>query len=138
MQQHVLDDGIGALAVLHDLVEIVAQRVGQFGDFSAPLFVERSRLRGFLQLVDQFGGNTREIVDEIEWVLDLVRDAGSQLAERGELLRLDQTVLRGPQILQRPRPVRGARFNAFEQPRILDGDRWPGPQRSTPARSACR
>ena len=31
MQQHVLDDGVGALAVLNDLVEIVAQGVRQFG-----------------------------------------------------------------------------------------------------------
>ena len=30
-----------------------------------------------------------------------MRDAGGQLAERGKLLRLDEAVLRGPQILQR-------------------------------------
>ena len=29
VQQHVLDDRIGALAVLHDLVEIALQRIGQ-------------------------------------------------------------------------------------------------------------
>ena len=40
VQQHVLDDGIGTLAVLHDLVEIALQRVRQFVDFSSPLFVE--------------------------------------------------------------------------------------------------
>ena len=34
VQQHILDDGVGALAVLHDLVEIVAQGVSQFSDFS--------------------------------------------------------------------------------------------------------
>ena len=44
VQQHVLDDGIGTLAVLHDLVEIAAQRVRQFGDFCARLVVERARL----------------------------------------------------------------------------------------------
>ena len=33
VQQHVLDDRVGALAVLHDLVEIVAQGVRQFGYF---------------------------------------------------------------------------------------------------------
>ena len=32
VQQHVLDDGIGALAVLHDLVEIALQRIRQFVD----------------------------------------------------------------------------------------------------------
>ena len=29
VQQHVLDDGIGALAVLHDLVEVALQRIRQ-------------------------------------------------------------------------------------------------------------
>ena len=39
VQQHVLDDGIGALAVLHDLVEIAAQCVRQFVNFSARFIV---------------------------------------------------------------------------------------------------
>ena len=32
MQQHVLDDGVGALAVLHDLVEIALQHIGNLAD----------------------------------------------------------------------------------------------------------
>ena len=107
VQQHVLDDGVGALAVLHDLVEIVAQSVRQFGDFSARLIIERHASQGFPQFIDQFGRDPREIVDEIERVLDLVRDAGGQLTERGQLLRLDQAVLRGAQILQRLRQFAG-------------------------------
>ena len=39
MQQHVLDDGVGALAMLHDLFEIVLQHAGQFVDFFADLAV---------------------------------------------------------------------------------------------------
>ena len=35
MQQHVLDDGVGALAVLHDLVEIALQRIGDLADLCA-------------------------------------------------------------------------------------------------------
>ena len=35
MQQHVLDDGVGALAVLHDLVEIALQRIGDLADLGA-------------------------------------------------------------------------------------------------------
>ena len=50
-----------------------------------------------LQLVDQLAGDRREIVDEIERIFDLVRDAGGELAERGELLRLDEAVLCGAQ-----------------------------------------
>src|SRR5262245_8515563 len=41
VQQHVLDDGIGTLAVLHDLVEIAPQRIRQFGDLGARLLVDR-------------------------------------------------------------------------------------------------
>ena len=72
------------------------------------------------QFVDEFGGDRREIVDEIERVLDFVRDASGQLTERGELLCLDQAVLRGAQILQRLRQFARASFHAFEQARILD------------------
>ena len=46
------------------------------------------------QFVDQLARQRGEIVDEIERVLDLVGDAGCELAERGELFRLDQPVLR--------------------------------------------
>ena len=80
-------------------------------------------LQGFLQFVDQFGRDPREIVDEIERVLDLVRDAGGELTKRGELLRLHQTILRGAQVLQRRRQFARARFHAFEQPDILHRDR---------------
>src|SRR5262249_53181154 len=37
MQQHVLDDGVGALAVLHDPSEVVLQRASQLFDFLADL-----------------------------------------------------------------------------------------------------
>ena len=40
MQQHVLDDRVGALAVLHDLVEIALQRIGNLADLGAQLVVE--------------------------------------------------------------------------------------------------
>ena len=79
MLQHILDDGIRASAMMHDLVEIALQRVGQFIDFSAGFIVEWHALQGVLQFIDQFGRDTREIVDEIERVLDLVGDTGGQL-----------------------------------------------------------
>ena len=40
VQQHVLDDRIGPLAVLHDLVEIAVQRIRQFVDLCSQLVVE--------------------------------------------------------------------------------------------------
>ena len=100
MQQHVLDDGVGALAVLHDLFEIVLQHAGQFVDFFPDLAVHRDRLEHVIQFIGQFRRQRREIIDEIERVLDLVRDARGELAERGELFGLDQAVLRGAQIVE--------------------------------------
>ena len=100
MQQHVLDDGVGALAVLDDLFEIVLQQAGQFVDFFPDLAVHRDRLEHVVQLVGQFCRQRREIVDEIERVLDLVRDAGGELAERGEFFGLDQAILRGAEVVE--------------------------------------
>ena len=62
-------------------------------------------LKGFLHFIDQLDRDCREVIDEIERVLDFVRDARSQLTERGELLRLDQAVLCGSQIIQRLREL---------------------------------
>ena len=45
MQQHVFDDGVGALSVLEDLFEIALQQAGQF------LAAHRDRLEYAVQLV---------------------------------------------------------------------------------------
>ena len=82
------------------------------------------------QFVNELDRDSREIVDEIERVFDLVRDAGGQLAERGEFLGLHQAVLRGAQVLQRLRQFAGAGLHAFEQPRVLDGQHGLVPRRS--------
>jgi hypothetical protein len=97
----VLDDRIRALAVLHDLVEVALQRIGDLADLCTQLAVEVRACKRRPQLVDKFDRDGREIVDEIERVLDLLGNTGGQLAERGELFGLDQPVLRGPQVLQR-------------------------------------
>ena len=76
MQQHVLDDRIGALAVLHDLVEIALQHIRDLGDLCAQLAVKVRAAKRLPQFVDEFDRDGREIVDEIERVLDLVRDTG--------------------------------------------------------------
>ena len=122
MQQHVLDDRVGALAVLHDLVEIALQHIRNLADLRAQLVVEIGSGKRLPQFVDKLDRDGREIVDEIERVLDLVRDAGGQLTERGELLGLDQAVLRGAQVLQRLRQFAGAGLDAFEQAHVLDRD----------------
>jgi hypothetical protein len=51
-----------------------------------------------------------------------VRDPGSELAERGKFFRLDEPVLRGPQVLYRSRQFLRALLLRLEQPYVLDGD----------------
>ena len=120
MQQHVLDDRVGALAVLHHLFEIAFQHLVNSSISCSLLVVERRGFESVAQFIDKFDRERREIVDEIEWVLDLVRDAGGELTERGELLRLNQAVLCGTQFLQRLRQFARARFNAFEQAGVFN------------------
>src|SRR5262249_27662164 len=100
VQQHVLDDGVCPFAVLYNLVEIIAQGVREFGDFSARLFVSFHSVQRLAQFVDQFSRDSREIVDKVERVLDFVSDTGGELTKRSKLLCLDKAILRGPQILQ--------------------------------------
>ena len=122
MQQHVLDDGIGALAVLDHFPEIVLQEAGQFIDFLADIVGKGGRLERIVQFIGQFRRKRREIIDEIERVLDLVGDAGGELTEGGEFLGLHQAVLRGAQFVQRGRQLPGACLYLIEQPYILDRD----------------
>ena len=92
---------VGAFAVLHDLVEIAPKHVRDFVDLGSFFYGNGSTFKRFHQLIDQLDRERGEIVHEVERVLDFMRDAGGELAERGELLRLDQTILCGAQILQR-------------------------------------
>ena len=66
-----------------------SQHVRQLGDVGARLIVDGTAASSLLQLVEQLGRERGEIVDEVERVLDLMGDAGGELAERGELFRLD-------------------------------------------------
>jgi hypothetical protein len=54
-----------------------------------------------VELIGQLDRKCREVVDEIQGVLDLMRDAGGELAEGGELLGLDQSVVGLPEFLKR-------------------------------------
>jgi hypothetical protein len=58
MQQHILYDGIGALAVLRDLVEVAPQSVGKLIDLKASFLIKRRVLNRIPYLVDQFYGET--------------------------------------------------------------------------------
>ena len=119
MQQHVLDDRVGALAVLHHFFEVAAQHVRQLGNVGPRLVVDGNGRERLLQLVDQFGGKRGEVVDEIERIFDFMGDAGGQLTERGELFGLHQPVLRGAQLCERRPPVRGCAFRRFRKSRAF-------------------
>ncbi len=131
MLQHALDDAIGAPAVLGDLFEIAGQHRDDFVDVGALVFGQPGdrRARSLLQFFQQFDRKPGKVVDEVERVLDLVGDAGGQLAERGHLLRLDQPVLSAVQISEcgvgggaRAARLLAARHQFLKQPRILDGE----------------
>jgi hypothetical protein len=75
-----------------------------------------------LQLINQFAGENREIIDEVEWILHLVRDARGKLTEGSEFLRLNQAVLRSAQVLQRSGQFSCASLHFLEQTHVLDCD----------------
>jgi hypothetical protein len=54
MQEHVPDDGIGALAVLHYLFKIALQCPSELIDLFARSGIERGVFEHFVQFVDQF------------------------------------------------------------------------------------
>src|SRR5262249_20512181 len=64
----------------------------------------------------------REIVDEVEWVLDLVRDPRGKLAERGQLFGLDQTVLGRTKVVERLAEVVSTLAQLAEQTCVLDSN----------------
>ena len=102
VQQHVLDDRVGALAVAARPCRDCRRSCRSV---RRPPRVRRSRAaraRGTSrEFVEQFARERREIVDEVQRVLDLVGDAGGELAERGEFFRLHEPVLRLAQIVER-------------------------------------
>jgi hypothetical protein len=54
VQQHVLDNGIGPLAVLHDLVEIALQSIRNVADLRSQLAVELRSGKRLPQFVNEF------------------------------------------------------------------------------------
>jgi hypothetical protein len=120
MQQHVLDDGIGAFAMLHDFFEIGFEHLRELADLLLDLFGQLRRLQHLVEFVGELDGQRGEIVDEIERILDLVGDSGRELAEGGQLLSLDQAVLRSAQIVERFGQLACSGLHTFEQPYVLD------------------
>ena len=102
MSQHALDDIVSALAVLDDPFEVADQHLARLIDLATPSLVERSeRWRcGLVQFAQETDGKAGEVVDEIERVLDFVRDSRRQLTERRHFLSLNEIGLSRLQIVQ--------------------------------------
>ena len=108
-RQHVLDDLVGALAVLADALEVAGEIACDLVDQRAALlvflFVLPVALAGRLQLLQkllqQLFRDFREVLDEVQRVPDLVSDARGQLAKGGQLLPHDDLVLGAVQAGQR-------------------------------------
>ena len=94
-------------------------------DIGARILVERCDAggRGLLQLVEQLDRQRREIIDKVQRVLDLVRDPGGQLTERGHLLGVDQVGLRRLQLLVRLAQFLLAAALFLEQPGVAQRQR---------------
>ena len=124
MFQHRLHDAVGTFAVLGDLLQVAGQHGRDVLDLCALLFGQRGEARrgGFLQFAQQIHRQSGEVVDEVERVLDLVRDAGRELAERGHLLGLYQPVLGAAQVNQRSLGGGASAASFLEQACVLDGE----------------
>ena len=83
MIQHASNDAIGALPVFGDLFEVAGQHLDRFVDFGARVLVEPGdrRSRSRLQLIQQFDRETGKVINEVQRVLDLVRDPGGELPQ---------------------------------------------------------
>src|SRR5215208_3727252 len=70
-----------------------------------------------------------KLFTKLRRVFDLMRDAGGQLAERRELLCLNQPLLRGSELFERFCQFPGPSFNVLEQARVLNGKHGLGRER---------
>src|SRR5690242_19734190 len=84
------------MAVRDDLFEIASKHLDCVVDLRAGVLVDRldGSSGGLLQFVEQLDRKRGEIVDEVEGVFNLVRNASRELPERGHLLSLYQACLR--------------------------------------------
>src|SRR5262245_2364783 len=96
------------------------QRLRNLADRYAQFVVDVSIGKQLLQFVNEFSRDRRKIVDEIEWVLDLMGNARRELAQGSQFLCLDKPVLRCLQTFQRPRQLPRARLHLVEKARITD------------------
>ena len=117
MRQHARHDAVGAPPVLDNLCQIGGQSRDQL------VLLGARRSDRVPQLVQQFAGELGKVVHKIQRVLDLMGDAGGELAEGRHLLRMDQIGLRLFQLLVRHPQVALAPALLLEQLGIAHGER---------------
>ena len=102
MREHAPHDAVRPQAVLDDLAEARVELPGDVVQLLAGLLVELlpGVVEDLLHLLGELARDLREVLDEVERVLDLVGDPGRQLAEGGQLLLEDHLVLGAPKVGQ--------------------------------------
>ncbi len=99
MHLHRAHDAVGAFAVFVDSPGVFYEVVNDVGNLGPRFFIQFGGLSGkfHLKLGRQVNRDIRKIDDEIQRVLDLVGDAGSDRSEGGQLFLGDDLVLHGLQ-----------------------------------------
>ena len=79
--QHASNNAVSAATVLDDFLQISGQHANCLDKPGTLAGIEGTeRTRGILELVQQFDREAGKVVDEIEGIFDLVRDACSYLS----------------------------------------------------------
>ena len=78
--------------MLPDLLQVGLHHLRELCDFRL-VIAGSAGVQNPPKLVEKLKRDFREIVDEVERILDFMGDAGGELTQRGEFLGLDQTVL---------------------------------------------
>ena len=100
--QHAAHDAVRPAAVLPDLVQIDLEIIENLLDLlsQVEILVVLRFVDDFANLVDQLRGNLREVLDEVQGVLDLVSDPSGKLAQGRQLLLRNDLLLGPLQLLQ--------------------------------------
>ena len=100
-RQHVVNHPIGAVPVLANTLEVAGQISRNLLEQLPVVLAQLVLVVGedLPQFLQQLLGDLREILDEVEWILDLVGYAGGELAEFRQLVAHDDLILSLAQIV---------------------------------------
>src|SRR4051794_25499906 len=100
MQQHVPHNRIRPLSMTCDLLQIAVEQTQDLLRLAEDIVPKQGFREKLSELAHEFDREVREIVDEVQRVLDLVSDACGELAKRGEFFSLYETILRFAEIVE--------------------------------------